>query len=248
MDNAGEYRISTNAVAGGKFWRTVVIAAMLSGMMASLSVSAGLPVPLSTAVFILSLILVILIRLKSAVYTIDPAGITERLTPYLAFSKKTTVNHFTWNEIKDWKIKKDLSRDFKEKITILIFMKNGYKIAVYSGNYSIKSGVFADFLMALESRIENHNTNLAQSVNSVEEVNEGSKDKGIAGQAIMKRKDFYSGSAAHVVFWLLVVFCAYTFYQMYATKIFKWQYLVRIGIILPGLVYMFFRLYNRSKR
>lgn len=241
MEEAGTIRIQVKMIPGGKTWSTIFIALGLAFGIMFLCLSLGIHYLLTTGLFIATMILVIKYAIRVGTYTITDDGITEEIKRNTHSKKSVSVKSFPWSEIVSYKDRTDLSRSWTEKSILEIKTKTGYKMVIDSGFEMSTRTIFSQFSSAFYEKTEAYN---AQHKGFETQFPSGHE----APNKIVRKKSFYEKPIAHVVFWALTLSFIGLMVLMAATHNFKWNYVIRLFIVFPGISYMYYRLYTKKPK
>lgn len=235
MEDTGALRILVRIIPGGRTGLLIFRSLAVSMLLMILLLFLNLHPILVTISFVASLFVLIKTATRKAYYTINQDSLTEEIV-----SKKpnTSVRSWKWENIQSYQIKRDMGRSFGEKMIVTIHCKDGYKILINSDNYNIQEGPFVDFVNRLEYQIESFN----QSTDSAVHTSESNPI-----HKIDHKKSFYETKFSHWVFWILVAVILSLLYFMFVTGTFSGLNILRLTILLPGMIYMYQRLYGNKK-
>ncbi|MFN8286096.1 MAG: hypothetical protein U0V74_05045 [Chitinophagales bacterium] len=192
-------------------------------------------------------------------YWIDENGIGKTITSSINYKKlnSSTQEYFTWKEVVSFKHGQDLNRSLNQYEYLEIKLPGS---RIWQITDEANKADFVRFRAEFLSRIQTYNAvdksaevmqkseapHMAAEASTTKEV---TSPRGPITHNIKQEISFYERPVAHLIFWIIfggVVYVAYFLWQhpgyIKATYVFRFAF-----IIVPGLLYFFYRLYGKKK-
>ncbi len=231
---------------------TVLVLLMMSAGGGGLFISLmlGASVVIGTIAFMVPMIILALRFSGKAEYAIDESGVSRTVVTTLG--NKHSLHQKTWAEIKYFKVGSDLNRSLKEYnfLELTFFDGEVWKI---TDDRSDKEAflAFKESFQSAASSMGTAQENLTESEGSIESSEVTARESNISETIlpIKQRKTFYETLGAQVLFWGMAIFLAALaiFYILYPEYM-NTSNAFRISFILiPGIMYLYYRLYRKRK-
>ncbi|WP_416438464.1 hypothetical protein [Phnomibacter sp. MR] len=206
----------------------------------------GAPIWISAGVLFASIFLSIGLLAGHCSYSLHPQGITQQIRSFswMPVFKKTTVRHFSWQDIQTYKMGSDLSRSMEQYNYLYISVRR-FPYQLRLSDHQWDKQAFLHFVQAFEAQVT------AQATQQKSPISTSSSSNTVLDAApnmsIKRKPSFYERPIAHVVFWILAIGSGLLAWFMTEYELTQARYLNRFSvIIIPGLSYFAYRLYIKK--
>lgn len=235
---------TTKSFITGNFTIGLIMVLSLSMSMMFLFVMLGLPIMLTTVLFIGSIVLFIALLAGNTEYTITKEGISRKVSTMLSnITGLTREQSFKWDEIEWYETGSDLNRSMREYNYLTIKFKgigNQWKISDSAGGRDAFI-IFGDAFVKLAEAFNDKEQPIGARVSNREEPR-------LERKAIKRKKSFYETIFAKVFTVATTIFlaCLIAFY-FFNPQYLKGTHVSRISLILlPGLSYLLYRTFIKK--
>jgi hypothetical protein len=247
------------------FWLSIFVLVNFTMTIMFLTFSIGLPLFVSVAALLLSMVFGIGILAGHMEYRLTQEGITQEIRPlkWSLIKLPGATRQFKWEEIKSYESGEDLSRGL-QRYHFLYISISRFPYQLRLSDHQASKEELAAFEMAFQSMIE---TGVMVSANQAREIpkmatpnEDGQRVSSGVSQStniddavgrvipVRRRPDFYQSRGAHLLFWFFVLLFAVIGYQMVVTRNSNPTNYWRMAIVVvPGMTYFAWRLYGRQR-
>ncbi len=238
----------------------LVLVLMNAGMLPMfIAIWLGASVGVSMAALILPMILMAAIVTGPADYQLNATGLKRTISPYLlsALFGYRKREAYTWNQVAAYKHGSDMNRSREEYEFLELQFKPRGKWMMTDQQNKEAFSIFRDaFLQAVEQWNtsgtlidENSKPANASVVKQPEAASVTESLTATPAPRIERKKTFYETGAAKVYYWLMALIVSGILAFMWVnggevgyTSAFRVSF-----VILPGMAYLFYRLYGKKK-
>ena len=228
-------------------------------MMIVIMLGAGMWI--SLAALLGSMFVIASLLSGNATYTLNESGLMKQVTPGLRF--KTFNNpktiFYSWAELKGFMAGEDLNRSYQQYEYLRITFRNGDTWQIQSNTDSAGFGIFKQVFIDAAKQYNQAVTPVAKtieaphvpaldSVPAAKDIH-SKPETTIHREPIMQQKTFYETTNAKVVFWVFLLLQVWLAWWMHTNNVQAGFviYFRMLFIILPGMIYFFYRLYIKKK-
>jgi len=228
---------SKSFINGGLF-SNILIVVVLSMFVMSAFMMFGSPIWLNAIALMATMYLLIRMRSGNSSYSVFEWGFTQSIKPFLQ-TRKAFVRSFTWEEVESYKVGIDMDRQHKEYNYLHLDVTKAPK-SIRINDQNADMATFLSFRNVFVDQIESYNSS---ADNTLFKARDGAHPI----HHVKAKQDFYKSIWAKLLTIVFVVFSVLAIIYVSKTSDVRATNLYRIFIVvIPGTIYMFYRVFLRK--